>query len=113
VTESAQSEKKGKKTYLTVLAALLGLAASPAVFVLAIAEVGFLMPWLWHYRVSALALALTLFVPIVIGIAWSIFAAVGWKRGNIGIRIGLTAIVWALVGGAEAVFLARCMLGGG
>jgi len=105
--------KKVANRWLTVLAALLGLAASPAVFVLAIAEVGFLIPWLRHYRVSALALALTLFVPIVIGIAWSIFAAVGWKRGNIGIRIGLTAIVWALVAGAEAVFLARCMLGGG
>jgi len=103
--------KKVEKTWLTVLTALVGLAVSPVVFVLAIAEVGFLMPWLWHNKVSELAAGLTFLVPIVIGIAWSIFAAVGWKSGNIGIRIGLTAIVWALVAAAEAVFLARCMLG--
>jgi hypothetical protein len=103
--------KKVPNRWLTVLAALLGLALSPVVFVLAVGPVGFLMPWLGR-DISGLVGVLTALGPIVIGIAWSIFAAVEWKHGNIGIRIGLTAIVWTVVAAVATVLWGRCMLGG-
>ena len=103
--------KKVANRWLTPLAVLLGLALSPVFFFLAAFGGFVLMPWLWRDNVGGFALLLTLLVPIVIGIGWSIFAAVGWRRGNVGIRIGLTAIVWAIVAGAEVNLLGRCILG--
>jgi len=93
--------KKVVKTWLTVLAALVVLVAIPGVFLGACYPAFYLMASL--VRTSNLALYL---LPglgaVALGIWWSIFAAVQWKSGNIGIRIGLTAIVWALV--AAVVF---------
>ena len=103
--------KKVANRWLTVLAALLGLAGAPIVF-LGACCVTVLMPWLWADEVSNLHLSLTFLVPTVIGIAWSIFAAFGWRSGNIGIRIGLTAIVWTVVAAMATVLWGRCMLGG-
>lgn len=103
--------KKGEKTCLTVLTALLGLALSPMVFFLTAVAGGDFMPWLWPDKITLLPTMLIILGPVVIGIAWSRFAVVEWKNGDVGIRIGLTAIVWALVAGAEAAFYLKGIFG--
>jgi len=94
--------KKVANRWLTVLAALLGLAVSPVVFIGAYYLAFLLMASVGRTTHLAVYL-LPALGAVAFGIWWSIFAAVGWKSGNIGIRIGLTAIAWAVI---AAVLLA-------
>ncbi len=94
--------KKVENRWLTVLAALLGLAATPVVFLEAFCSAFVLMAAVGRTTHLAVYL-LPALGTVAFGIWWSIFAAFRWKTGNIGIRIGLTAIAWAVI---TAVLLA-------
>jgi hypothetical protein len=95
---------------MTIMAVLLGFAAAPVVFLWTFDHTSaFTMSQYGEKDVSSLQFCAAL-GSIVLSIAWSVFAFVGWKRGNIGIRIGLTVIVWAIVSGHVLAYLARVML---
>ncbi|MHC4741233.1 MAG: hypothetical protein ACYS8Z_04950 [Planctomycetota bacterium] len=84
--------------FVTVMGILVGLAAAPVVFLYTFFTIIPYMPWLESdKKVNYTYVWLTFFGAIAIGIAWSIFAAIVWKRGNVGVRIGLTLVFWAFL----------------
>jgi len=90
--------------FVTVMGILVGLAAAPVVFLCTFPWIDAYMPWLAsNKQINYSYVWLTFFGAIAIGIAWSIFAAIGWKRGNVGIRIGLTLVFWAFLAGVALV----------
>jgi len=105
-------KKKGLvKRRMTIVYALLGIVAAPIVFLGAFLEIDVCMPWLApDKQINLFHVWSTFFAAIAIGIAWSVFAAVGWKQGNVGAKIGLTAVLWALVAGVVLAVLGRLML---
>jgi len=99
-SDTAIEKKKIAKKCMTVVYALLGVAAAPVVHLWAFDRASVFTMWGYADGVSSGGYFL---VPplaaIVFGIAWSIFVLVGWKRGNIGLRVGLSVVVWAFVAG--------------
>jgi len=83
--------------FVTVMGILVGLTAAPVVSLYTFFTIGAYMPWLYATKLNPLHIKLTFWLPIFVAIAWSFFAAVGWKRGNIGIKVGLTLVIWAFV----------------
>lgn len=84
--------------FLTAIGILAGLGAAPFVFWGAIDYVDRWEPWIIESSWNLVGL-------MVLGVAWSVFAALGWKRGNPGLRIGLTLVVWAVVAGVVSSYL--------
>jgi hypothetical protein len=83
--------------FVTLMGILVGLAVAPVVFLCTFPWIDAYMPWLNSTKVNPLHVKLTFWLPIFVAIAWTFFAAIGWKRGNVGIRIGLTLVIWAFV----------------
>ena len=112
-SSDTQIEKKEVvKKRMTIVYALLGVAAAPVVHLWAFHRAAVFTMWGyaedprsgWYFLVPPLG-------AIVFGIAWSIFALVGWKHGNIGLRVGLSVVVWAFVAGVVISYWARLLLG--
>jgi hypothetical protein len=104
-------KKEVVKKCMTIVYALSGLAAAPIVFLLAFPKASDYMPWLAsNEQINYLHVWLTFFGALVIAVVWSVFAAAGWRRGNVGIRIGLTAVIWALAVAVVLVVFGRLVL---
>ena len=98
--------------FVTVMGILVGLAVAPVVFLCTFPWIDAYMPWLSGTKVNPLHIKLTFWLPIVVAIAWSVFAAIGWKGGNVGIRIGLTLVIWAFVAAVVLTVLGGLALEG-
>lgn len=93
---------------MTILGIVVGISGVPAVIIWTSLYIDSLMPWMKEYN-STLD-SWTLLGAIALGIVWSVFATVGWKRGNVGLRIGLTLVIWAFVAAVVLEVLGRAMV---
>ena len=110
-SDTQKRKKKVLKTCVTVLAVLLGLAATPFVFLWAFHHAAVFTMWGYGEDPdSGLCFFLPALGAIVFGIAWSLFTVLVWRRGNIGLRVGVSAVVWAFVLGVTIAYWGRCLI---
>jgi len=110
-SDTAIEKKKIAKKCMTVVYALLGVAAAPVVFVWAVGRANVFTMWGYAEGPSSGYYLVPPLAAIVFGVAWSIFALVGWKRGNIGLRAGLSVVVWSFVTGVAGSYWAGILIG--
>jgi len=109
-------EKKGYKTYITALPVLVGLVAAPPLFLWALDRAE---PPMMHFVREATHLIYALLPAlgaVVFGIAWSFCVFVKWNHWNVGIRVGLSIVIWALIAAVLAsafIGFMSCMISAG
>ena len=102
--------KKVLRTCLTVLPVLLGFALAPFVHLWTFDHVSVFTMWQYGEKPISNVQFFASLGSLLFGVAWSVFAIFGWKRGDIGVRVGVTVIVWSLATGVISAYLARCLL---
>ena len=102
--------KKTLNKWMTVLAASLGIAAAPIVFLSTLlSSFALIIRWKGNKMLGGAYFNFPALGAALLGFGWLLLVVVWWKRGNVGIRIGLTAVVWAFLAAVAVAFWSAVM----
>ena len=112
LTDTLICKKKFVKTCLKILPPIVCFVAAPVIYLWAFDHASvFITMWGLADSPDSGWYLVPPLVAIFFGVAWSIFALVGWKHGNTGLKVGLSVVVWSFVTGVALYYWAGLLLG--